>query len=181
MDVSGSMGQHEKDVAKRFYLLLYLFLVRQYENVQIVFVRHTEDAKEVDEDEFFNSQESGGTVVSTGLTLVNNIIKERYPLDVWNIYIVQASDGDNYYHDNITCTELLRELLPKVQYYVYLEVRQMDNLREVFLMNPHQSGLWEIMEDLIGQYKQLVNVKINSVDEVVPIFRAVFAKEKANG
>jgi uncharacterized sporulation protein YeaH/YhbH (DUF444 family) len=181
MDVSGSMGQFEKEIAKRFYLLLYLFLERQYEQVQIVFVRHTEDAKEVDEDEFFNSQESGGTVVSSGLALVNNIIKERYPIDVWNIYIVQASDGDNWFHDNQICTDLLREILPKVQYYVYLEVRQMDNLREVFLINPSKSGLWEIMDNLIDEFEQLANVQINSVEEVVPVFRAVFAKEKANG
>lgn len=179
MDVSGSMGQTEKEIAKRFYLLLYLFLERQYEKVQIVFVRHTEDAKEVDENEFFNSQESGGTIVSSGLALVNNIIKERYPLEVWNIYVVQASDGDNYSSDNSACSELLRELLPTVQYYVYAEVRNYDNLREVFLINPRSSGLWEVMHNITSEFEQLVSVRINTVDDVVPVFRAVFAKEKS--
>lgn len=181
MDVSGSMGRMEKEIAKRFYLLLYLFLERQYEKVDIVFVRHTEDAKEVDENEFFNSQESGGTIVSSGLILVNEIINSRYPVDTWNIYIVQSSDGDNYSHDNETCTELLREILPKVQYYVYTEVRNYNNLREVFMMSPRQSGLWEIVNNLIPEFGQLISVRIDDVDHVVPVFRRIFAKEKVNG
>lgn len=181
MDVSGSMGQTEKEIAKRFYLLLYLFLQRKYEKVQIVFVRHTEDAKEVDEDEFFHSQESGGTVVSSGLELVNNIIKERYPQDAWNIYVVQASDGDNYYHDNDVCNKLLRELLPTVQYYVYAEVGNGNDLRSTFYLSSKVSGLWDIMQGLTSEYEQLVSVKLNTVDHVVPVFREVFAKEKANG
>lgn len=181
MDVSGSMGQVEKEIAKRFFLLLYLFLQRKYDKVQIVFVRHTEKAKEVDEEEFFNSQESGGTVVSSGLELVNSIIKERYPLDVWNIYVVQASDGDNYSHDNVTCTELLRELLPKVQHYVYTEVKDTYGLREVFMISARQSGLWDIMSNLTNEFAQLVSVKIVRIEDVVSVFRAIFAKEKANG
>jgi hypothetical protein len=180
MDVSGSMGKGEKEIAKRFYLLLYLFLQRQYEKVQVVFVRHTEDAKEVGEDEFFNSQESGGTVVSSGLSLVNNIIKERYPLDAWNIYVVQASDGDNYSHDNRVCTELLNEILPKVQYYVYAEVKESGSQQQMFLMH-QDTGLWDVMDELMDVYSQLINVKIPSVDSVVPVFREVFAKEKTNG
>ena len=180
MDVSGSMGKGEKEIAKRFYLLLYLFLQRQYEKVQVVFVRHTEDAKEVGEDEFFNSQESGGTVVSSGLGLVNNIIKDRYPLDAWNIYVVQASDGDNYSQDNRVCTELLNEILPKVQYYVYAEVKESGIQQQMFMMH-QDTGLWDVMDELMDAYPQLINVKIPSVDSVVPVFREVFAKEKTNG
>jgi uncharacterized sporulation protein YeaH/YhbH (DUF444 family) len=181
MDVSGSMGKGEKEIAKRFYLLLYLFLQRKYEKVQIVFVRHTENAKEVDEDEFFNSQESGGTVVSSGLELVSDIIRKRYPVDAWNIYVVQASDGDNYSNDNDVCTDLLRELLPKVQYYVYAEVRDSDGPSQMFNLGTGQSGLWEIMSDLVDEFDQLTKVKMGSVDAVVPVFREVFAKENANG
>lgn len=181
MDVSGSMGQVEKEIAKRFYLLLYLFLQRKYEKVQIVFVRHTENAKEVDEDEFFHSQESGGTVVSSGLELVTNIIKERYPIDAWNIYVVQASDGDNFHHDNDVCSKLLRELLPLVQYYVYAEVGNANDLRSTFYLSSKASGLWDIMQGMSGEYQQLVSVKISTVDHVVPVFREVFAKEKADG
>lgn len=181
MDVSGSMGEREKEIAKRFYLLLYLFLERQYEKVDIVFVRHTEDAREVDEDEFFNSQESGGTVVSSGLDMVNEIIKMRYPLDAWNIYVVQASDGDNYPSDNQQCKDLLHELLPKVQYYVYAEVKDSINPTQMLLSISSRTGVWEIMEEIEDQYPQLTMVHIPNVDSVVPVFRQVFAKENANG
>ena len=181
MDVSGSMGELEKEIAKRFYLLLYLFLERRYEKVNLVFVRHTEDAREVDEEEFFHSQESGGTVVSSGLELVDNIINERYPTDAWNIYVVQASDGDNYWNDNQICTELLRQILPKVQYYVYAEVGNANDLRQTFHLSTKQSGLWEIMNRLTNEFEQLVNIRLNDVDSVVPVFREVFAKEQADG
>jgi len=94
MDVSGSMGFHEKDIAKRFFTLLYLFLTKQYENVELVFIRHHTEAKEVGEEEFFNSKESGGTVVAPSLKLMHKIIQERYSSENWNIYGCQASDGD---------------------------------------------------------------------------------------
>lgn len=181
MDVSGSMGEIEKEIAKRFYLLLYLFLERKYEKVQIVFVRHTEDAKEVDEDEFFHSQQSGGTVVSSGIQLVDEIITQRYPIEAWNIYVVQASDGDNYYHDNDVCVELLRKILPKVQYWVYAEVGNSNDLRNTFNLSSRTSGLWDLMERLTTEFEQLVSVQLNEVDSVVPVFREVFAKEPANG
>jgi len=178
MDVSGSMGQKEKEIAKRFYLLLYLFLQRKYDKVDIVFVRHTEKAKECNEDEFFNSQESGGTVISTGLELVNKIINERYPLDSWNIYVVQASDGDNYTDDNEEVVELLHVLLPKVQHYVYAEVRETNHQNHLFY-NLHDTSVWAIMKSLSQIFKQLCHVKIDNVVNVVPVFRQVFSKEPA--
>lgn len=181
MDVSGSMGETEKEIAKRFYLLLYLFLERRYEKVHIVFVRHTEDAKEVDEEEFFRSQESGGTIVSSGLDMVDRIINERYPTEAWNIYVVQASDGDNWFHDNEICTEILKRILPKVQYYVYAEVGNSTDLRNTFHLNIRNSGLWDTIEKLTSEFQQLVTIKMNDVDSVVPVFREVFAKERANG
>lgn len=181
MDVSGSMGDREKEIAKRFYLLLYLFLQRKYEKVQIVFVKHTEYAKEVSEDEFFHSQESGGTVVSSGLKLVNSIIKERYPLDAWNIYMVQASDGDNYSNDNDTVMELLTDIIPKTQYYVYAEVKETEIVNQLStFFNNSRSGLWDIFETIVPRYKQLAVVKIPDVRQVVDIFRRVFAKENSN-
>lgn len=179
MDVSGSMGDREKEIAKRFYLLLYLFLQRKYEKVQLVFVRHTEEAEEVDEDTFFYDQESGGTVVSSGLRLVNNIINERYPLDAWNIYVVQASDGDNYSGDNEESRQLLEEILPKVQYYVYAEVRDFNGFHNAMYAG-RTTGVWSIMEELVWQYEQLAMVQISHVDRVVPIFRQVFARERKN-
>ena len=95
MDVSGSMTEHMKDLAKRFFMLLYIFLTRRYKHVEIVFIRHTHEAKEVDEETFFNSPETGGTVVSSALREMQRIVEERYSPDDWNIYAAQASDGDN--------------------------------------------------------------------------------------
>ena len=176
MDVSGSMGEVEKEIAKRFYLLLYLFLQRKYTKVDIIFVRHTEHAKECDEDEFFNSQESGGTVISTGLELVNNIIEERYPLDAWNIYVVQASDGDNHTPDNELVVRLLDVILPKVQYYVYAEVKDVPQ-QHMYFYSLHKTEVWNIMNQMKEIYPQLCHVKMDSVDKVVPTFRDVFKKE----
>ena len=80
MDVSGSMDQATKDIAKRFYVLLYLFLTRTYENVEVVFIRHHTQAKEVDEHEFFYSQETGGTIVSSALKLMTDVVSKPYPV-----------------------------------------------------------------------------------------------------
>ena len=123
MDVSGSMTEHMKDLAKRFFMLLYLFLTRRYRHVEIVFIRHTDQAKEVDEETFFHSRETGGTVVSSALREMQRIVKERYPARDWNIYAAQASDGDNALNDNGACAALLKDaILPVCQYFAYLEV-----------------------------------------------------------
>jgi uncharacterized sporulation protein YeaH/YhbH (DUF444 family) len=176
MDVSGSMGEVEKEIAKRFYLLLYLFLQRKYDKVDIVFVRHTEVAKECEEDEFFNSQESGGTVISTGLDLVNDIINKRYPLDAWNIYVVQASDGDNYTSDNEHVINIMQTLLPKVQYYVYAEVRETPQQTH-FTYGVHDTAVWTIMQRLAEHFPQLCHIRMDHVNTVVPTFREVFKRE----
>ena len=107
MDVSGSMDEIKKNVAKRFFILLYLFLTRTYEHIELVFIRHHTVAKEVNEEEFFYSRETGGTVVSSALELMDEIIQKRYPESAWNIYAAQASDGDNWNADSPHCQELL--------------------------------------------------------------------------
>src|ERR1700728_1659027 len=118
MDVSGSMTEHMKDLAKRFYVLLYIFLKRRYKHVDVVFIRHTHQAQEVDEDTFFHSPETGGTVVSTALEEMQRVIDERYSPDSLNIYAAQASDGDNTASDNEKTAALLTNiLLPACQYY----------------------------------------------------------------
>lgn len=123
MDVSGSMDQATKDMAKRFYILLYLFLSRTYKNVDVVYIRHHTQAKEVDEQEFFYSQETGGTIVSSALKLMDEVVKERYDPAQWNIYAAQASDGDNWADDSPLCHEILaRQILPVVRYYSYIEI-----------------------------------------------------------
>src|SRR3712207_1326128 len=123
MDVSGSMTEHMKDLAKRFFMLLHLFLSRRYRHVAIVFIRHTHEAQEVDEETFFRSTATGGTLVSSALIEMKRIVDERFSPTAWNIYVAQASDGDNEPSDSIRTRSLLREaILPACQYFAYLEV-----------------------------------------------------------
>src|SRR5690242_14688178 len=123
MDVSGSMSEHMKDLAKRFYMLLYVFLKRRYKHVEIVFIRHTDRAEEVDEQTFFYGPASGGTLVSSALQAMNDIVRERFNPSDWNIYAAQASDGDNSYSDGELAGMLLTEkILPVCQFFAYLEV-----------------------------------------------------------
>ena len=123
MDVSGSMDETRKDTAKRFFILLYLFLKRAYDKIEVVFIRHHTAAAEVDEEEFFHSRESGGTVVSSALHLLDKIIDERYGSGDWNSYVAQASDGDNWDNDSVLCKQLLiNTIMPTVQYYTYVEI-----------------------------------------------------------
>lgn len=121
MDVSGSMGEREKDIGKRFFILLYLLLLKTYKNIDIVFVRHHTVAEEVDEHTFFYDQTSGGTVVSTGYEKINQIIDQRYNPTEWNIYTSQVSDGDNSYSDHEKCVAQMDRLMARCQYHAYLE------------------------------------------------------------
>ncbi|MDE1513601.1 MAG: YeaH/YhbH family protein [Vibrio sp.] len=167
MDVSGSMDQATKEIAKRFYVLLYLFLTRTYDNVEVVFIRHHTQAKEVNEHDFFYSQETGGTIVSSALKLMNEIIKARYPLNQWNIYGAQASDGDNWADDSPRCKELLaNQLLPDCQYYAYIEITR----------RSHQT-LWHEYEKLQPSFSHFAMKHIRSVDDIFPVFRELFQKE----
>ncbi|EHZ7341868.1 TPA: YeaH/YhbH family protein [Vibrio vulnificus] len=169
MDVSGSMDQATKDIAKRFYVLLYLFLNRTYENVEVVFIRHHTQAKEVDEHEFFYSQETGGTIVSSALKLMDEIVKARYPVGEWNVYAAQASDGDNWADDSPRCKELLtNKLLPNCQYYAYIEITR----------RSHQT-LWHEYEKLEESFDNFAMKNIRSVEDIFPVFRELFHKETA--
>lgn len=168
MDVSASMGYHEKDIAKRFFTLLYLFLSKQYEKVEIVFIRHHTEAKEVDEEEFFNSRESGGTVVAPSLQLMKKIADERYSESQWNIYCCQASDGDVWSNgDAIDCGQLLKnEILPSVQYMAYIEIKN----------RGLEGYLWHAYKKLRSQDNFSMR-NINDVSQIWPVFRALFKKK----
>jgi len=180
MDVSASMGAGEKDLAKRFYILLYQFLIRKYKKVDVIFIRHHTSAKEVDEEEFFYSRETGGTVVSEGYVKMLEIQKERYPADDWNIYVSQASDGDNFQSDNRTLRQLFdNEVLPIVQFLTYLEVREMSDHSQYYGSNA-VSSLWPNMESLANAHDNVVIEKIKSADEVYSVFRKIFLKENNN-
>jgi len=168
MDVSGSMTQDIKDMAKRFFILLYMFLKRNYQKIDVVFIRHHTNASEVDEDTFFYSRETGGTLVSSALRLMDEIIHERYPEDSWNIYAAQASDGDNWADDSPACRNMLiNKILPKLQYYTYVEITPRD----------HQA-LWYAYEDVVERYPDTFAMQqIESLDDIYPVFHKLFERK----
>ncbi len=177
MDVSGSMTEHMKDLAKRFYILLYIFLKRRYKNVEVVFIRHTHEAAEVDEDAFFNSPETGGTVVSTALEEMIKVVGDRYSPDSWNIYAAQASDGDNTASDNDRTAALLTgTLLPMCQYYAYLEVgRDAEHFPPGFIRR--DSDLWQAYATLIKNGAPMAMRKVGHRRDIYPVFRELFARK----
>lgn len=169
MDVSGSMDEERKDIAKRFFILLYLFLTRNYERIDVIFIRHHTTAKEVEEDEFFHSRETGGTVVSSALDLTHKIICERYPSSNWNIYAAQASDGDNWNDDSPLCRNLLIEkLMPLLQYFAYVEIKP----------DEHQS-LWREYLNVRAHCRNFAMQRIDSLPDIYPVFRKLFKKKAA--
>ncbi len=167
MDVSGSMDQVRKNLAKRFFILLYLFLKRNYEKIDLVFIRHHTIAQEVDEEEFFYSRETGGTVVSSALNLAYEIIRKRYDTALWNIYAAQASDGDNWDSDSGLCRDLLIEkLMPLMRYYAYVEITP----------RQHQS-LWYAYQEVRAVHPHFAMQEISSAEDIYPVFRELFKRQ----
>lgn len=169
MDVSGSMTQERKDLAKRFFILLYLFLQRNYERIDVVFIRHHTVAMEVDEQEFFHSRETGGTVVSSALTLMAEVVRARYPVHAWNIYAAQASDGDNWPDDSPGCREIIEnDLLPLLQYFAYVEITPSSHQR-----------LWQEYERIAETSPNFAMRQIDGAADIYPVFRELFARKLA--
>lgn len=170
MDVSGSMDEARKQMAKRFFMLLYLFLNRNYERIEVVFIRHHTTAEEVDEDDFFHSRETGGTIVSSALNLAYQVIGQRYASNSWNIYVAQASDGDNWNDDSPKCRELLAEsILPLVQYFAYVEIT-----------DGEPQNLWEEYQKLAVTHAGTFALqRIVQPSDIYPVFRELFRKRLA--
>ena len=167
MDVSGSMDESKKDTAKRFFILLYLFLTRAYEKIDVVFIRHHTQASEVDEHEFFNSRESGGTVVSSALHMLGKIMHERYSSSDWNAYVAQASDGDNWDNDSVMCRQLLiNTIMPAVQYFAYVEITDGD-----------AQNLWHEYTQVQQHHPHFAMQKIETPADIYPVFRELFKKQ----
>ncbi|MFM0740634.1 YeaH/YhbH family protein [Paraburkholderia xenovorans] len=169
MDVSGSMDEQRKDLAKRFFILLYLFLKRNYEKIEVVFIRHHTRAEEVDEDTFFHSTESGGTVVSSALELMQKVMDERYSPTEWNIYGAQASDGDNWTDDSPKCRKILADdILEKVRYFAYIQV------------TPEEQNLWLEYAQLALSRPQMAMKKVETAADIYPVFHELFEKQVAS-
>jgi uncharacterized protein len=180
MDVSGSMGEREKDLAKRFFVLLHLFLKRRYKRTDIVFIRHTHEAQEVDEETFFYSTQSGGTVVSTALEEMQSIILERYPSKEWNIYAAQASDGDNSGDDSERCVHLLgREVMRLCQYYAYVEIID-ERERDIFRTTDNGTSLWKAYRTVGDTWPNFQMTRIAKPADIYPVFHELFAKQPAS-
>ena len=177
MDVSASMGEREKELAKRFFILLHLFLKRKYERVDIVFIRHTDEAAEVDEQEFFYGRETGGTVVSSALKEMLAVREARYPVGDWNVYCAQASDGDNSGSNSRECVALLmKSILPLVQYYAYIEIADEDSPRDF-------SGkeLWRAYAGVKESDPSFAMARVAGRADIYPVFRKLFAKPAVKG
>ncbi|GAA3932725.1 YeaH/YhbH family protein [Litoribacillus peritrichatus] len=170
MDVSGSMTQAIKDIAKRFFILLFLFLKRNYKQIDVVFIRHHTTAQEVDEETFFYSRETGGTIVSSALDLTAEVIEQRYNPADWNIYVAQASDGDNWDDDSIKCAKLLMEkIMPLVQYFAYVEIGS----------RFHQN-LWEEYKQVATTFPdQFAMQDLTDAADIYPVFRELFERKEA--
>lgn len=170
MDVSGSMDETLKTMAKKFFILNLLLLHRNYKNVDVVFIRHHTRAEECSEQDFFYKKESGGTIVSSALKLVNEIIEKRYPVNDWNIYVSQASDGDNWGSDNETVKAQLETLLPITQYYAYLETRS--------AYSSAVSDLWPLYEMMAAAHGNMQIQLARSEGEIWDVFHELFKKEQ---
>ena len=171
MDVSGSMTERMKDLAKQFFLLLHVFLERRHKQVDVVFIRHAEAAEEVDEEKFFTDPRTGGTIVSSALHEMIKIQKLRYPVSAWNIYVAQASDGDNSASDTPKSCMLLQEtILPAVQYYAYIEIVGSGAIIR------GETDLWRGYKRVAETMDQLVMRQVAEKRDIFPVFRDLFAR-----
>jgi uncharacterized sporulation protein YeaH/YhbH (DUF444 family) len=174
MDVSASMTEELKELSKRFFMLLHLFLTRHYSEVDIVFIRHTTKAQEVDEETFFRATETGGTVISSALDEMLRVVRDRYPVDDWNIYAAQASDGHNFDDDMGRCMDMLEnEILPICQYYAYIEVYSDEHL------SPFLSVVWSGYETIDDNHENFAMKRVSGPGDIYPVFRELFSSTEA--
>lgn len=176
MDISGSMDEEKKRMARKFFSLQYAFIHRKYPQTDLVFIAHTEAAEEMTEEEFFSTRKSGGTIVSPAYQLAHKIIKERYDAHDTNIYLSQATDGDNWDSDNGACIDELEDkgLLSKVRHMSYVQVGQS-------FAAAYGSGitLWNAVESVAKTTKKISMVKINDDTEVFEAFHKIYKKKGA--
>lgn len=175
MDNSGSMGQREKTLSRKFFYLLYLFLERRYKHLNLVFISHTESAKEVSEQEFFNTKDSGGTMVSSALNLLSEMMTKKINVNATNVYVCQCSDGDNYSSDNETSLKILRErLLPLVQYWAYIQIEP-----ESFTHSGsnEEDSLWGTYAKVSNEFKSMQLRHVARDSDIYPVFRNLFERK----
>lgn len=177
MDVSASMDENMKDLAKRFFILLHLFLKRQYERVEVVFIRHTQHAQEVDEDTFFHGRQTGGTIVSSAFEEMLRIVEDRYAVSDWNLYLAQASDGDDWPHDLEPCTRVLADrVMPICQYAAYVEIAQDSRSSMGEPVLDGGSDLWHAYDEVVERHAHFARRRIAEPSDIYPVFRELFRR-----
>jgi uncharacterized sporulation protein YeaH/YhbH (DUF444 family) len=186
LDVSGSMEKWHKEIAKRFFMILYLFLTKQYENVELVFIKHHHAAFEVTEHDFFYSRENGGTVVSEALKLIRDIMKSRYSSSAYNSYVCQMSDGDNFgsEEENEKLENLIEEILPLVQYFAFVDIKRKFPPFVGGFMTQSSDEPTELMSQYItikdSNYKHGYKFNLRSITalaDIYQVFRSLFEKK----
>lgn len=192
MDNSGSMGEREKTIARKFFILLYLFLDKNYDQIDLRFVSHTSEAKEMLEKEFFETHENGGTIVSSALDLVVDILDGNDTAGTpealkgggslrgkTNVYVAQVSDGDNTETDNGTCSELLEDdILPDVNYYAYVQVDQEGSSPLNGLLSYAQrNSIWATYERMSKGHKNMEVKKVQHERDIFSVFRSFFSEK----
>lgn len=176
MDISGSMDEKRKRIARKFFSLQYAFIKRKYPNTDLFFIYHTDEAEEVQEEEFFTSQKNGGTVISPAIVLAHKIIRDRYDPTQTNIYFSYAGDGDNFESDNTKVrAEIIGGLLPNVRHSVYIQVG--DEFGGGWGGEGGQAVFWKMMQSTASEHKKLHNVKAKSEEDIFQAFKSVYGKK----
>jgi uncharacterized protein len=179
MDVSGSMGTRKKFLARSLFFLLYQFINHKYDNVEVVFISHTTEAREATEKEFFERAESGGTKMSSATKLEEEIINKRYHPSSWNIYTFYCGDGENWLQDNPETIESLQRLIPLNQMVCYFEIIpvQVDYRHQLIFGGDleRRDGLWSDLGELIGSIFHRGRIKDKS--DIWLLFRRLFGRE----
>lgn len=176
MDVSGSMDEEKKRMARKFFSLQYAFIKRKYPQTDLIFIAHTDTPHEMTEEEFFTSRLSGGTVVSPAWTMAHDIIKARYDSTQTNIYLSYAGDGDNWDSDNADVIEEIetKGLLSKLRHAVYVQVGL-----SFAASYGGGIGLWQVMQSIAQTgSKKLACIKIADDSEVFDAFKNIYGKKK---
>lgn len=169
MDTSGSMDTMKKYLARSFFFMLYQFVSTKYRNVEIVFVAHHTEGREVTEEEFFYKGESGGTFISSGYNKALEIIQERYHPTLWNVYAFHCSDGDNFESDNPAAIKAAKELCDVCNLFGYGEIKPLGS-------RYYESSMLNIFRRLEADNFQ--TVLIERKEDIWPSFKAFLAREK---
>ncbi|NLX97896.1 MAG: DUF444 family protein [Rhodopirellula sp.] len=181
MDVSGSMDDSKKFLARVFFWILYRFVQSKYEHAELVFITHHATAREVNEEEFFHTMESGGTIVSSAYELALETIAHRYSPDEWNIYAFHISDGDNWQDDNRHVIETARKLLECCNLFGYGQVNPTDSFYFPVAPSMQWSTVFDVLRPLEGEFPNIGFVKIETKEDVYPQFRELMTREKVKG